>query len=167
LHEGTALTALLDTISAWVARITGLVVVALATVLVASLLVSIFFRYVVGSALSWPEEIALMLFVWIVLLTSSLGVRAGFHVRLTIFVSRLPDPIYRALNRLILLAIACFGAALLYAGQDLVERTAQHLTPTLRLPLDLVNYSAPVCGGLILLHAICHLGKVGEEASVE
>ena len=133
----------------------------MAATLVASLLISIFFRYVVGNALSWPEEIALMLFVWIVLLTGSLGVRKNFHVSLTLFISRLPRNAHRSLERIILVLIATFGGVLVYSGCDLVERTAEHLTPTLRLPLDLVNYSAPVCGVLILLHALARLAAPG------
>jgi TRAP-type C4-dicarboxylate transport system permease small subunit len=157
---------LIDAISRGVAWLTGLVVVVMAAALVFSLLASIFFRYVVGSALSWPEEIALLLFVWIVLLTGSLGVREAFHVRLTIFISRLSTPLYWVLDRLIILGLGLFGGALAYAGHDLVQRTAEHLTPTLRLPLDYVNYSAPVCGALIVLHSLYRLLTPPKEVSL-
>ncbi len=148
---------LIEAISSYCARITGLVVVVMAVALVLSLLTSIFFRYVVGYALSWPEEISLMLFVWIVLLTGSLGVREGFHVRLTVLINLLPHGARWLLERLIIVAMGHFGGFLLYSGYDLVQRTAEHLTPTLRLPLDLVNYSAPVCGALIVLHSLQRL----------
>jgi TRAP-type C4-dicarboxylate transport system permease small subunit len=109
-----------------------------------------------------------MLFVWIVLLMGSLGVREGFHVRLTIFIKRLPMPLYVTLHRLIILAVGGFGVVLAYSGYDLVQRTAEHLTPTLRLPLDLVNYSAPVCGVLIAVHSLYHLFQpVTKEENVE
>ena len=155
-------------VSAWCARLTGWVVVAMAAVLILSLLVSIFFRYVVGSALSWPEEISLMLFAWVVLLMGSLGVREGFHARLTILVTRLPSPLRRTLDFLVYCVIGAFGLVLVHSGRDLVERTAEHLTPTLRLPLDWVNYSAPVCGALIVLHSIYRLfNPVREDGSSE
>lgn len=148
---------LFDIISQFCARLTKLVVTLMAMVLVVSLLTSIFFRYVVGSALSWPEEIALMLFAWIVLLSGSLGVREGFHVRLSVLIAKLPRIMRLGLDRIITLLVAGFGIALLYSGQQLVERTAEHLTPTLRLPLDLVNYSAPVCGVFIIMHSLYRL----------
>ena len=159
--------AFIDRISFWCARLTGVVVVGMTAAMVGSLLTSIFFRYVVGQALSWPEEIALMLFVWVVLLAGSLGVREGFHVRLTVFINRLPPLAYSALNRLIICAVGAFGGVLVYSGRDLVHRTAEHLTPTLRLPLDLVNYSAPVCGVLIVLHSLNRLLSPDGEASSE
>jgi len=150
----TSMVAIVDRVSRIVARVTGLVVILLAGCLVGSLLISIFFRYIVGQALSWPDEISLILFAWLVLLAGSLGVREEFHVRLTFVSERFPKPARSILNRLILLAIACFGVVLVYSGHDLVVRTARHLTPTLRLPLDWLNYSVPVCGALIVLHCL-------------
>jgi TRAP-type C4-dicarboxylate transport system permease small subunit len=152
---------ILDRISAGVAWVTGIIVVCLCVGLVGSLLTSVFFRYVVGQALSWPEEISLILFTWLVLLTGSLGVREEFHVKLTLFSSRLPELYRRILEMTIQVFIAAFGLILVYSGYDLVQRTAQHLTPTLRLPLDWVNYSASVCGVLIFLHAVAALARTG------
>jgi TRAP-type C4-dicarboxylate transport system permease small subunit len=152
---------ILEKISELAARLTGLLVVCLCVGLVGSLLISVFFRYVVGQALSWPEEISLILFTWLVLLTGSLGVREEFHVKLVVFASLLP-PIYRRiLEMIITAAIAAFGLIMIYSGYDLVQRTAKHLTPTLRLPLDWVNYSASVCGALIFLHAAAVLARGG------
>lgn len=156
---------IVDKISELAARLTGLLVVCLCVGLVGSLLISVFFRYVVGQALSWPEEISLILFTWLVLLAGSLGVREKFHVRLVIFSARLPLLYRRILETIITGAVALFGLILVYSGYDLVQRTAQHLTPTLRLPLDWVNYSAAVCGALIFLHAAAALtGRGGSEA---
>lgn len=151
--------AVFEAISRRLAQISAVLVVGLAGLLVGSLLVAIFFRYVVGQALSWPEEISLILFCWLVLLAGSLGVREGFHVKLTILTSRLPTGLQRRLEQLVTLSIGGFGAVVVYSGYDLVERTARHLTPTLRLPLDLLNYSAPVCGALIVIHALSVLLK--------
>ena len=150
-------TNILEKISALVARLTGIIVVFLCLGLVGSLLISVFFRYAVGQALSWPEEISLILFTWLVLLAGSLGVREEFHVKLTVFSSCLPHLYRRILEMIIKGLTALFGLILVYSGIDLVQRTAEHLTPTLRLPLDWVNYAASVCGILIFLHAAAAL----------
>jgi TRAP-type C4-dicarboxylate transport system permease small subunit len=144
----------LDSISRIFAKISAVLIVVLAGCLIGSLLISVFFRYVVGQALSWPEEISLILFAWMVLLAGSLGVREEFHVRLTIVVGRLPAMARLVLDRAIWFAVIGFGVILIYGGFDLVERTARHLTPTLRLPLDSLNYAAPVCGALIVIHGL-------------
>ena len=150
--------------SAYVARISGVIVVLLCIGLVASLLISVFFRYIIGQALSWPEEISLILFTWLVLIAGSLGVQEGFHVRLTLVTGRLPRNLNLLLDRTTKMAIGIFGAILVYSGYDLVQRTAEHLTPTLRIPLDWLNYAAPVCGFLICLHALAALVAPGEES---
>lgn len=150
-------------ISSYLARASGVIVVLLCIGLVSSLLISVFFRYIVGQALSWPEEIALILFTWLVLLAGSLGVHEGFHVRLTVVTGRLPQSLSSVLERITTAAIGAFGIIMIYSGYDLVQRTAEHLTPTLRIPLDWLNYAAPVCGVLISLHALAALIDPGKE----
>lgn len=158
---------ILENISRLAARVTGWVVTALAACLAGSILISIFFRYVMGSALSWPEEVALLLFTWLVLLAGSLGVRLGFHVRLSIFTDRLPRIPRLCLDRLVTAGIIAFGAVLAYSGVDLVERTHEHLSAVLRYPLDWLNYAGPVAGCLIVLHGLNHLARPwGDEQEV-
>jgi TRAP-type C4-dicarboxylate transport system permease small subunit len=147
----------IEWLSRQLARLTGIMLVLLASGIVMSLLISIFFRYVVGQALSWPEEISLIMFTWLVLLGGSLGVREGFHVRLKVFTDRLPVPLFRILERFTEACIMGFGIFLAYGGVDLVRRTATNLTPTLRLPMDWLHYSVPSCGILIALHALAWL----------
>jgi TRAP-type C4-dicarboxylate transport system permease small subunit len=149
----------IDWLSRQLARLTGVLLVALAIGIVGSLLISIFFRYVVGQALSWPEEISLILFTWLVMLAGSLGVREGFHVQLTFFTNLLPTRLYVILKTLTHMAIIGFGVAMAYSGFDLVERTARNLTPTLRIRLDYLHYSVPACGILIVLHSLSNLLK--------
>jgi len=146
--------AAVEWLSRWCARATMVAVLALGILLVVCLLISIFFRYVVGQALSWPEELSMLLFTWLVLLASSLGVREGFHVRLSILFERLPSPIRKVLARLITLAITAFGAILIYSGRDLAIRAAGHLSATIGYPLEIINYAAFVCGVLIVVHGL-------------
>jgi len=144
-------------ISDFCARLTKGLIVILGLALVLCLLIAIFFRYVVGQALSWPEELSMLLFAWLVLLTSSLGVREGFHVRLTIIFNLFPPPFRKVLSYAIVSTIVAFGAVLFYSGRDLVIRTAGNLSATLGYPLEIINSSAPVCGALIVVHALDRL----------
>jgi TRAP-type C4-dicarboxylate transport system permease small subunit len=149
--------AAVEWLSRWCARVTAVVVLALGIALVACILISVFFRYIVGQALSWPEELSMFLFTWLVLLASSLGVREGFHVRLSIVFEHMPSAVQRALAYLITLAIIAFGAILIYSGKDLVVRATGHLSATIGYPLELINCSASVCGALIVVHALSSL----------
>lgn len=156
--------AIIEWASKWCGRVTTVVVIAIAVLLVLCLLVSIFFRYVIGYALSFPEELSMLLFAWLVLLAGSLGVREGFHVRLTIVTNTLPSTLRKVLARLVTLGIMVFGGVLLYSGQDLVVRTAGDLSATIRYPIEILYYPAPICGALIILHSLSHLFNLKEEA---
>ncbi|MFW6115330.1 MAG: TRAP transporter small permease [Thermodesulfobacteriota bacterium] len=149
--------AILDWISRWCARGTIIAVLIAAISLVVVLLLSIFFRYIVGYALSFPEELSMLLFVWLVLLAGSLGVREGFHVRLTIVANKLPSIIQKLLTLLITIGIMLFGGVLLYSGQSLVVRTVGNLSATIGYPIEILYYPAPVCGALIILHSLSNL----------
>lgn len=132
-------------------------VVLLAIALILCLLIAIFFRYVVGQALSWPEELSMLIFAWLVLLASSLGVREGFHVRLTVIFNRFPSSLRKAMSYSIISLIIAFGVVLFWSGQDLVVRTSGNLSATLGYPLEIINSSAPVCGIFIVIHGLCRL----------
>ena len=49
-------------------------------VLVVLIGTGVFFRYVVGQALSWPEEVAGIIFVWFTLLGIALLTQSGEHI---------------------------------------------------------------------------------------
>jgi TRAP-type transport system small permease protein len=154
---------ILDWVSRLCARGTNIAVIIIAVLLVGSLLVSIFFRYIVGYALSFPEELSMLLFAWLILLTGSLGVREGFHVRLTIVTNALPSTIQRVLTFLITIGIMVFGGVLLYSGQGLVARTIGNISATIGYPIEILYYPAPVCGALIILHSLSNLFKPKKE----
>ena len=50
--------------------------------LCADVFLGVFSRYVIGSTFTWYDEIARLLFVWIVFLGAAVGVRRGAHFRL-------------------------------------------------------------------------------------
>ena len=156
--------AALEAASRWIGRASAAVVVALAGVMVACLLLQVVFRYGVGRALTWSDEIALLSFLWIVFLAGSLGVREAFHVRLTLAVDRLP-PAWRAgSERIVLLLVLGFGLLLLHSGAEYVAITAGSISPAIGYPVELLHLAAPVAGALIILHALARLfggGRAG------
>lgn len=147
----------IDRLSHWCARITRAVVLVAGIMLILNLLIAIFFRYVVGYALSWPEELSMLLFTWIVFLTGSLGVREQFHVQLTIVLNRLPPPARRVLSMAIIGTIVIFGLVLCYSGKEMMGRTLGNISAIIGYPLELINSSAMVGGALIVVHGLCLL----------
>ncbi|MDN3516285.1 TRAP transporter small permease [Aquisalimonas lutea] len=147
----------LDSVSRWLARVTAVIACITALALVSSMLVGIFFRYVVQASLSWPEEVSLLLFTWTVFLAASLGVREDFHVRVTLLRDALPHRISAWLERLLLLSVAGFGLAMLWYGWAFAEFTAGQVSAAVRYPLWIRNAAVPVSGALILVHCAARL----------
>lgn len=146
-----------DTVSALAAQLTRVAVVLMAAICMSSLIYQVFTRYFLGSAASWTEELALFLFTWIVLLAGSLGVREGFHVRLTVVLDFFPANARLWAERIIILTVVGFGVALLFSGVDYLTRTMGQVSAAVRYPIEALTLAAPVAGALIILHGLPRL----------
>ena len=69
----------------------------------------VFSRYVIRSTFTWYDEIARLLFVWIVFLGAAVGVRRGAHFRLHLLVDRFPPAPRRVAHVFGVLVLMGFG----------------------------------------------------------
>lgn len=147
----------IDRVSALLNRGAVLLAVVMAVLMIGCLCAEVFFRYVLRHSLAWSEEVALLLFTWVVLLFGSVGVREAFHVRISLAIDLLPARGRIWLERLTLLAITAFGLLLLKAGWDMALRNWTQVAPATRYPLPLLYASVVVMGALIALHAFARM----------
>ncbi|WP_313499770.1 TRAP transporter small permease [Stutzerimonas nitrititolerans] len=144
---------LLETGSRRLAAVTAALGAACALIMSLSLLLGVFYRYVLNASLTWTDEVALLAFSWTIFLFASVLVRGFAHVRVTLVLGMLPATLRFMLERLNLLLVAAFGALMLWAGWNFAGFTAQQVSPALRYPLWLQGSAIPVSGALILFHA--------------
>lgn len=135
---------------------------AFATVMVASLLLGVVYRYVLQDSLSWTDEVALLSFTWVVFLTAVLAVRDDSHVRIDLIHKFLSRQINWLLNQLIWIAIALTGAYMAWTGFNLIEFTIGQTSPAIGYPIWFRNVSLPLCGVLIIVYALANLRRFGE-----
>ena len=74
----------MDTAGRWVVRISYLLGAMSALVMLGSLLVGVFYRYVLDASLAWSDEVATLAFIWTIFLFSSALVRDFGHVRVAL-----------------------------------------------------------------------------------
>lgn len=91
-------------LSMWVAGLALLVMVAIIPV-------GIFARYVMNSALSWPEPVAIICMVTFTFIGAAVSYRAGSHIAVSMMTDRLSEPLRKVcflLADLMLMAISLF-----------------------------------------------------------
>ena len=143
------------------------VLVGLFCIILAIILVAVFFRYVVNQSLFWSDEVVRYLFVWFTLLGAALVLRDRRHIRVEFFVEQMPRGLRRAVEVAGLLLILAFNAFLVVAGFLWVHQTAGTYTPALTLPLNWIFYAAlPFTAALSCWFAVRRL-VAGEYAELD
>lgn len=146
----------LFTTSRLAGRLVALLCVMIIYVILGLLVTQVVMRYFLGAPPSWTEELAIILFAWLVLLYGTEGVREGFHV----MIETIPGHWTRlriASDRLVALFVIGFGLVTLTAGVNYVQRTAGQRSAALQIPIEALYLSVPVCGALLILHAAARL----------
>lgn len=82
--------------------------------MVCAILLQVFFRYVLGNALPWPEELAIFLMLWMTAAIAPSAYRRGGFVALEILTAALPT---RAAAVLALVLLLISGAVLVIGAQ--------------------------------------------------
>ena len=89
----------------------GVAIVAIA-IMVLAILLQVFFRYILGNALPWPEELAIFLMLWMTAAIAPSAYRRGGFVALEVVTAALPKMAATALSLVLLLisgVVLAFG----------------------------------------------------------
>lgn len=130
------------------------IVVVMVIGMVAAIVWQVCMRYVFNRPPSWTEELALLLFSWSMLLMLAVGVRESFHVRMDLLIQHLPRAGSRSLQAAIDIAIAGFGAYLVWAGITYAIDMYGATSAAIAYPIALLYSAAPVCGVLIFIYSL-------------
>jgi TRAP-type C4-dicarboxylate transport system permease small subunit len=127
-----------------------------ALVMLASITIQVVMRYVFSYAPPWSEELAILMFSWATIGGLALGVREGFHVRLTLLLDPLPKIPRDVAERAMSLITAGLGAFLAWSGWRFMDLTSGSVSAAIAYPIEILNVMAPVSGGLIFVFALEH-----------
>lgn len=145
-----------------------LLLVVMSAVMVCTILLQVFLRYVVRASLPWSEELARYLMVWIGLMGASLAMHEGRHVGVTLLADRLRGGLRTAVMAVALLGVLWFLWLMVSQGTVLLQNIWQQRSPALSLPM-VIPYAAIPLGALFMgaqvLLALCRLFLGGSEAS--
>ncbi len=122
-------------------------------------------RYVVGSSLSWSEEISRYLFIWVVMLGTAIGVRDGSHVAVELLLKRLPAPLHGLVTTCFTLCLCLLAAVMVLYGGILAANVQAQLSPATRISMAYVYAAVPVCSLVMLVHLAVQLMRNLTEAA--
>jgi len=123
----------------------------LVALMVLSILLQVFFRYVLNNALPWPEEVARAFMIWMMALVSAQAYHNGSFVAIDMLHEMMPPALARLLKLLLLVIAALVLLRLFTLGLEFFDRGFRTRAASFKLPLAWVYLAMPVCFGTMLL----------------
>jgi TRAP-type C4-dicarboxylate transport system permease small subunit len=163
----------LEKIANIVDAIVSYVGMVLFAILIVACVGQVFFRFVLNHSLSWTEELARFCFIWMHLIGASLLIRTKGHATVTVILDLLHGTAKKIFDIFIDLIIMLNGSVMVYSGMQLVQSSRHNLSPSLSVPMWIINASVFVGGALLIFQALVqlilelsskdHKDKVGDE----
>jgi TRAP-type C4-dicarboxylate transport system permease small subunit len=121
-------------------------------------LVGIFYRYVVDESLSWYDEFAGYILVWLTMYGSVLALAKRKHISFDTLVEKLSPGKRRIADIVAILCVLSFSTVLLVYGWELVREMADETAVSLPWIRMAWIYSVmPISGGLMVLIGVVQL----------
>ena len=128
--------------------------VVLVLLMLCTLSAQVFLRYVFGKALSWGEELTLLGFAWVVVISTVIGIRRMSHARMDLVIGLLPKALHRAADGLVAILMSVLGIFIAYAGWNYLIETRGATSAAVGFPLEFLYAAAPAFGVLFALFSL-------------
>jgi TRAP-type C4-dicarboxylate transport system permease small subunit len=126
---------------------------------------AVFTRYVLNSAASWPEPLAILLTIVLTFIGAAAGYRLDLHMNISYFAKKLPPRGQRLLDLLVQLLMALIASFMTVWGEKLVEVTWHNTIADFPfLSVGITYLPIPIGGACLLLFIIerIFLGAPGD-----
>lgn len=140
-------------------------IVALASALLFVMSANVFARAAFNADIAWNTEFGEFTLVWATFLGGAAAARRGAHMRITEFVSMIPDTPRRWIEVALRLAVLLLLALLVVAGANIVAKTMDQLMSVLYWPVGLQYLAMPVGSALafvFIAHETVVIARGGE-----
>lgn len=140
---------------------------ALISMISATLVLEVAFRYLLTRSLLWAEEFSRFLFLWTVFIGAAAAVGKGLHFSLRSLVEALPRAARRVAGTASLLAVFALAVLLIIEGWKLARFAAPQMSTVLDISRFWFYLAIPVGGALMLLYLPEACRQVWREAETE
>ena len=112
---------------------------------------AVFTRYVLNSAASWPEPLAILLTIVLTFIGAAAAYRLNLHMNVSYFADQLPQPWRKLLDLVVQLLMALIAIFMVVWGERLVEVTWHNSIADFPFLSVGVTYLPIPVGGVFLL----------------
>ena len=139
----------------WAIRGMEYLVIGLMGALAILVAVEVFFRYVLNASISWYDEFAGYLLVWVTFWGAVLALDRGRHIGFETVLERFPILAQKLTMTIVYLLLITLQMVLVYYGWMLTTQLTGETAITLPVPIGLVYVVIPLTGAMMLL--ICFM----------
>ncbi len=107
-------------------------------------------RYVFEAPLSWSEELARFLLLWLAMLSSAYAFKIKSHFALQFVIKIVPSKIQKLISVLVPLLVILFLSGFVFYSIKFVLGVKGHLAPALQIPME-IPYSSSIAGSSLML----------------
>jgi C4-dicarboxylate transporter, DctM subunit len=130
-------------------------------VMVVVVFMQVVYRYVFASPLTWSEEMARFIFVWITLLGTFLALKSKNHISIETFLHRFFSPgaqgFVSAVTNFFLIY---YFSYLMGMGIVMVQKTSEDLTPVMLIPFSFIYVAIPISAVMIVIYLLRQILKL-------
>ncbi len=149
----------IDRVSYRADRVARFLVALMMAVMSAIVLFGVFNRFIFKIPISWTEEIAKYLLIWISMIGSAVAVRIGGHVGVGLIVTKLKEKPRTVIVWINQLAIVGFVVVLIYLGTKVSIKELHTFGYTTRIPMFWPLLAIPV-GCLMILIQLLYIVRM-------
>lgn len=129
----------------------------LLVMMIGLLLLGVISRYALHLPIVWIDEAASLCFLWFAMLGAAIAIDRNEHLRLTLFLAKVPQRALGYVNALALVLVAAFLAAILKPSIEYVMEEWAVTSAALNIPMSFRASAIPFGAGLMLLLVINNL----------
>ncbi len=128
--------------------------------------VAVFFRFVMHSPLTWTEEVARYMMVWVTFMGAGLAMGKRRHIGVTMALDLLPRRLRLTADAVAKYIMAAFFCAMIYYGAKFTLSLRTQISPALGLPMIFPYIAVPIgCFYMLLQVLLLGRGRNDGEAS--
>lgn len=156
-----------DKIIKWLTRGLSWFILTIMFVMVTITSAQVFCRYVLGSALSWPEEVNIFLMAWLTFIGSAIALAEGSHMGVTFFVEHLPTALQKYIQIFCDFCVLISLLVMSYYGWAVAIQFTNVLSDDLEIPMVFPRISVFVGGIIMVFLVCCHIVNDFQKLSIK